>query len=169
MYLIVYLSMAFVTAYCLVSGFSAFAMTAAALAVGFGIAAVTLRRTGFLAVSAAMYIVLYMNSVLPDSGRLRLLEAVLLGSALFLYVDGSHDLIVLRIRRIPHGAIVQRIGASALVLLLSAAMILGITTLGVNTLHYMPAIARLGVGSIAIAVLLGGIALYLFLRARESR
>ena len=166
-YLLVYAPFAFYVLFCVASAPTIYSLGIAVVSVASGVAAVLYRRSGLLGLSTASALILYFLTALPQGGPMRLLQAIALGSSLFLYVDLSHDLIVLRIRRIPYAAIAPRVRSIAGLLAFSASLSIVVVVLGANTVRYLPTVARVGLGVPAIAALVGGFVVYVHTRSRN--
>ena len=165
-YLFVYLPLACFVSYCLVASFSMYALSIAAIAVATGIATFVAQRRALLATSVAACIILYVSTTFRGPGSWRFLESLLLGSTLFLYVDWCHDLVVLRIRRIPYAAMFRRIRASLSIVFIAIALSIAITVIAVNTFHYVPGSANIRAVIPAAAAFICGYSLYLYFRVR---
>jgi hypothetical protein len=165
-YVFVSLPLAFFITYCLASVFSVYSLSIATIAIAAGVAAFSLRRTSILGVCVAASVILYLSTVFSEAGSYRIVKGLVLGSALFLSADWGHDLIILRMRRIPLRAFSRRIHIALKVVVITAVMGMVVSVLGANALYYIPEIAGIRVGIPAISFLVAIYALYVFFRTR---
>ena len=132
----------------------------ASLALAAGGASFIFKKIGILSLSTLLTIVLYLINLVPGSGEIRVFESIAIGSALFVQLEISRDLILMRARRIEFAAYKKRLRSIGWNLGVSAAITIFVLTIGASVNRHIPRLAQLGFSIPVFAVLIFGLGVF---------
>ncbi len=154
--------------YAVILSCSLYTVTGALVALALSTVAIVFRKPFALFAGMVLLFGMYASGGMAGERSLRIVEALIFGTLLFVAADVGFDVTALRSRRISIRSYFTRLKFGVETALLTILLVVAGLTLGLNSALYIPFLAKRPFVIAAVAVVLLGTGLYVFFRSKPQ-